>query len=63
MALAKDLKKGDKIVHETLNLTVEKIEVSKVGKHGKQKARLETLDENNEKKVFIVQADDDISLQ
>ena len=63
MTLAKDLQKGDKIVFENLKLTVEKIEVSKIGKHGKQKARLEALDESNEKKVFIVLADEDIPSQ
>ena len=63
MTLAKDLKKGDKIIFEGLNLTIEKVEVSKIGKHGKAKCRLETLDENNEKKIFITLAEEDIPLQ
>ena len=63
MTLAKDLKKGDKILFDNQKLTVESVEVSKIGKHGKAKCRLETLNENNEKKVFIVLADDDILLQ
>ena len=63
MTLAKDLKKGNKIIVDGINLIVEKIEVSKIGKHGKAKCRIEAINENKEKKVFIVQADDDISLQ
>jgi len=63
MALAKDLKKGDKINFDGQNLIVEKIEVSKIAKHGKAKCRIEALDENNEKKVFIVLSEDEIVLQ
>lgn len=63
MTLAKDLKKGDKIIFDGLNLTVEKVEVSKIAKHGKAKCRIETLNENKEKKVFITQADEDIASQ
>ena len=62
MTLAKDLKKGDKIVFEGLNLTIEKVEVSKIGKHGKAKCRLETLD-GDEKKIFITLAEEDIPSQ
>ena len=63
MTLAKDLKKGNKIIFEGQNLTVEKIEVSKIAKHGKAKCRIEALDENKEKKVFITQADEEITSQ
>lgn len=63
MPQAKDLKKGDKILYDNQKLTVEKIETSKVGKLGKQKCRIEALDENNEKKVFITLYDDEIQLQ
>ena len=63
MTLAKDLKKGDKINFDGQNLTVEKVEVSKIAKHGKAKCRVEALDENNEKKVFIVLSEDEIVLQ
>ena len=63
MTLAKDLKKGDKIIFENLKLKIEKVEVSNIGKHGKAKCRLEALDENNEKKVFITLAEEDIPLQ
>ncbi|MBS3155636.1 hypothetical protein J4413_00175 [Candidatus Woesearchaeota archaeon] len=61
MTLAKDLKKGDKIRFDNQNLIVEKVEVSKIAKHGKAKCRIEALDENNEKKVFIVLSEDEIS--
>ena len=63
MTLAKDLKKGNKIRFDNQNLIVEKIEVSKIAKHGKAKCRIEALDENNEKKVFIVLSEDEIVLQ
>jgi len=63
MTLAKDLKQGDKILFEGQKLTVISIEVSKIAKHGKQKCRLEALDEKKEKKVFITLADEDIKLQ
>lgn len=63
MTLAKDLKKGDKIVFDNQNLTIEKVEVSKIAKHGKAKCRIEALTENKEKKVFITQSEEEISLQ
>ncbi len=63
MTLSKDLKKGDKIVFNNENLIVEKVEVSKIGKHGKSKCRLECLNNNKEKKIFIVLADDEIQVQ
>ncbi len=63
MTLAKDLKKGDKINFDRQNLTVEKVEVSKIAKHGKAKCRIEALNEDNEKKVFIVLSEDEIVLQ
>tara|TARA_Y100000034_G_scaffold103170_1_gene128512 strand:+ start:112 stop:303 length:192 start_codon:yes stop_codon:yes gene_type:complete len=63
MTLAKDLKKGDKIIFEDLKLTVENVEVSKIAKHGKAKCRLETLNEEGEKKIFITSSEEEIELQ
>ena len=63
MVLAKDLKKGVKIVFENEPIIVEKVDVSKIGKHGKSKCRLECLNNKNEKQVFIVLADDEIQVQ
>ena len=63
MTLAKNLKKGDKIIFDGQNLIIEKIEVSKMAKHGKAKCRIEALDKNKEKKIFITQADEEISEQ
>ena len=63
MPQAHELKKGDKILYEDQNLTVESIETSKVGKLGKQKCRIEALNEKGEKKVFITLFDDEIPLQ
>ncbi len=62
MALAKDLKKDMKITLDNETLIVEKIEVSKIGKHGKSKCRLECLNDKNEKKIFIVLSDDEIQV-
>ena len=63
MILAKNLKKGDKVVINLMNLIVENVEVSKIAKHGKPKCRIEALTKNNEKKVLIVLADDEIAIQ
>ena len=63
MTQAHELKKGDKIVYDGQNLTVESLETSKVGKLGKQKCRIETLTEDNEKKILITLFDDEITLQ
>ena len=63
MTLAKNLQPRDKIFYDNKKLTVVCVEVSKIGKHGKAKCRLDTIDENNEKKVFITLADEDIPLQ
>jgi len=63
MTLAKDLKKGDKIVYDNSKLTIQNIEFSKIGKLGKQKCRIEAITEKKEKKVFITTTDEDISLQ
>tara|TARA_Y100000310_G_scaffold343159_1_gene449497 strand:- start:9353 stop:9544 length:192 start_codon:yes stop_codon:yes gene_type:complete len=63
MTLAKDLKKGDKITIDSENYTVESTEVSKVGKLGKAKCRIEALDKDYQKKIFIVMADEEIITQ
>jgi len=57
---AKDLRKGDKILYENQKYTVNSIEVSKIGKFGKAKCRLEVLDDKKQNKIFIVLADDNI---
>lgn len=63
MAIVAELKKGDKIMLDGERFTVENIEFSKIGKMGKSKCRLETLNKNKEKKVFILQTDQEIELQ
>lgn len=63
MTLAKDLKKGDIITLDNQPYTVEKVDVSKIAKHGKAKCRVETVTKTGEKKVFIFPADHDISKQ
>ena len=63
MTVVAELKKGDKVVLDGENLTIESIEFSKIGKMGKSKCRLETLTESKEKKVLILQTDQEIELQ
>lgn len=48
-----ELKKGDIFVLDNEEYKVKSIEVSKVGKHGRSKVRLEVIDSNNEEKVLI----------
>ncbi len=63
MPLAKDLKKGDKIVYDGIPMTVEKVDVSKIAKHGKAKCRIEAIDAKRERKIFITLSDQEIQLQ
>lgn len=50
----KDLKKGDVFVLDDVSYKVKNIEVSKVGKHGRAKVRIEVVNtENSEEKVLI----------
>ena len=63
MTVVAQLKKGDKIILDGEKITIENIEFSKIGKMGKSKCRLETLAKSKEKKVFILQTDQEIELQ
>lgn len=50
----KDLKKGDVFVLDDVEYKVKNIEVSKVGKHGRAKVRLEVVNtKNSEERVLI----------
>ena len=51
--LAKDLKKGDRIMIAGQQCVIETIEFSDIGKQGKRKCRLEVRTPNNEKLVII----------
>ncbi len=53
----KTLKEGDKVEHNGEIITLNKVEFSNIGKHGKSKARLEGTTEKGEKKVIIRPAD------
>lgn len=49
-----ELKKNDIFVIDNETYKVKNIEVSKIGKHGRAKVRLEVIDlRNNEEKVMI----------
>ena len=49
-----DLKKGDVFVLDNETYKIKEIEVSKVGKHGRAKVRLEVINvKTNEEKVMI----------
>jgi translation elongation factor P/translation initiation factor 5A len=60
MAKAKDLKKGAKVSINETEITVTNVDVSKIAKHGQAKCRIEGIDKNKQKKVFIVLADQDL---
>ncbi len=51
--LAKELKKGDKIIAAGKLFSIEIIELSEIGKQGTRKVRLELVDEKKEKIVII----------
>lgn len=51
--LAKDLKQGQKIVIADQTFTVQEIEISEIGKHGKRKVRVEAITEEGQKIVVI----------
>jgi translation elongation factor P/translation initiation factor 5A len=51
--LAKDLKKGEKIILAGQTCIVQDIEISEIGKQGKRKVRIEALTEKGEKIVII----------
>lgn len=51
--LAKDLQKGDKILIAGQECTVEDIEISEIGKHGKRKVRIEAVTQKQERIVII----------
>lgn len=51
--LAKELKKGDKIIVAGKLFSIEIIELSEIGKQGTRKVRLELVDEKKEKIVII----------
>ena len=49
-----ELKNGDTFILDNEKYKVKNIEVSKIGKHGRAKVRLEVIDlKNNEEKVLI----------
>lgn len=49
----KDVKKGEIVIIAGKECTVESIEMSDIGKHGKRKCRLEVKTDKNEKVVII----------
>lgn len=49
----KDLQVNDKFVLEGEEYTVKKIEVSKIGKHGRSKVRVEAKTKNGDDKILI----------
>jgi len=59
---AKDLIKGEKIKINNQEYVVEGVEVSKLGKQGKPKCRIEALDSSGKKLVIIKLADFEFEL-
>ena len=62
-AQAKSLKKGSTVVFDDVACVVKSIQLSKPGKHGSKKARIEAVGIiNNEKKIKVMPADDNIDV-
>ncbi|MDP6642301.1 MAG: hypothetical protein QGF74_02910 [Candidatus Nanoarchaeia archaeon] len=57
--LYKDLKKGDKIIINDEVYLIEKIEFSKVGKLGKSKCRIDSINEKTKESKVIVRVSED----
>ena len=56
----KELKTNDKFVLEGEEYTVKKIEVSKIGKHGRAKVRIEAKTKKNEDRILIRVSDEQV---
>ena len=50
---AKDLKEGDKVNIAGQKCSIQNIELSDIGKHGKRKCRIEATTESGEKVIII----------
>ena len=62
-AQAKSLKKGSTVVFDGVACVVKSIQLSKPGKHGSKKARIEAVGIiNNDKKIKVMPADDNIDV-
>lgn len=57
-----ELKVGDKIVVDGVNISVTEFEMSNIGKHGSVKCRVVGLNDKNERVVVIRNSDDDIDV-
>lgn len=56
----KDLKEKNVFVLEDEEYTVKKIEVSKIGKHGKAKVRIEAKTKSGDDKILIRVSDEQV---
>ncbi|MDP4012397.1 MAG: hypothetical protein Q8R00_02220 [Candidatus Nanoarchaeia archaeon] len=59
---ANTIKIGDKVTIEEEICTVKKVEVSKIGKHGKSKVRIEADNQKGETKVIIRPSDFEVEI-
>ena len=60
--LANEIKAGDKVLIEDEVCTVKTVEVSKIGKHGKSKVRIEAENPNKEVKVIVRPSDFEVEI-
>jgi len=51
--LARELKKGDKIILANQEYTIEELEISDIGKHGMRKVRIVALSPSQERMILI----------
>ena len=58
-----DFKKGDSIMMDNEQCTIQNIETSDIGKHGKNKVRIEAITKKGGKKVSIFLGDDLVKMK
>lgn len=54
MVIAKDVKEGDKITNEGAVFEIKKIQISKIGKHGRSKCRLEVVNKETKEELILI---------
>lgn len=57
-----ELKVGNRIIIDNEEYTVEGLEISKIGKHGHQKCRIEARAKNGELRVFVRASDFEVEV-
>ncbi len=59
MTLAKDLQEGNQFMHEGRPIKILNIQVSKIGKHGRSKVRIEAKDPYSDEPIILIKPSDE----